>query len=69
MPLIEKNNKITSKQMSMKSEKFNLCGRDYYPPTVVVEYVFTESGFATSERRFDGTNGTEIMGRNPYYEL
>lgn len=22
--------------MSMKSEKSNLCGRDYYPPTLVV---------------------------------
>ena len=55
--------------MGMKSEKFNLCGRNYYSPTVVVEYVFTESGFAASDGRFDGTNGTEIMGRNPYYEL
>lgn len=61
--------KITSKQMSMKSEKSNLCGRDYYPPTLVVEYVFTESGFAASERRFDETNGTEIFDTDPYYEL
>lgn len=55
--------------MNMKSEKFNLCGRNYDSPTVVVECVFTESGFAASDRRFDGTNGTEIMGRNPYDEL
>lgn len=57
--------------MSMKSEKSNLCGRDYYPPTLVVEYVFTESGFATStsDRRFDRTNGTEIFYTDPYYEL
>ena len=55
--------------MSMKSEKSNLCGKDYCPPTLVVEYVFTESGFAASDGHFDGTNGTEIMGRNPYYEL
>ena len=55
--------------MSMKSEKFNLYGRDYYPPTLVVEYVFTESGFAASDRRFDGTNGTEICVTNDYYEL
>lgn len=32
--------------MNMKSEKFNLCGRNYYSPTLVVEYVLTESGFA-----------------------
>lgn len=56
--------------MNMKSEKFNLCGGgNYYSPTVVVEYVLTESGFAESDSRFDGTNGTEIMGRNPYDEL
>ena len=57
--------------MSMKSEKFNICWRDYYPPTLVVEYVFTESGFAASEseRRFDETNGTEIFDIDPYYEL
>lgn len=55
--------------MSMKSEKFNICGRNYYPPTLVVEYVFTESGFAASERRFDETNGTEIFYTDPYYEL
>lgn len=57
--------------MSMKSEKSNLCGRDYYPPTLVVEYVFTESGFATSTsyRRFDRTNGTEIFYTDPYDEL
>lgn len=60
--------------MSMKSEKFNLCGggKDYCPPTLVVEYVFTESGFATSSesgRRFDETNGTEIFDTDPYYEL
>ena len=55
--------------MNMKSEKFNLCGRNYYSPTVVVEYVFTESGFAASDRRFDGTNGTEIFDTDPYYEL
>lgn len=55
--------------MSMKSEKFNLCGRNYYSPTVVVEYVFTESGFAASDRRFDGTNGTEILSTNEYVEL
>lgn len=57
--------------MSMKSEKSNLCGRDYYPPTLVVEYVFTESGFATStsDRRYDRTNGTEIFYTDPYYEL
>ncbi len=57
--------------MSMKSEKSNLCGRDYYPPTLVVEYVFTESCFATStsDRRFDRTNGTEIFYTDPYDEL
>lgn len=58
--------------MSMKSEKFNLCGggKDYCPPTLVVEYVFTESGFATSDsRRYDRTNGTEIFYADPYYEL
>ncbi len=56
--------------MSMKSEKSNLCGRGYYPPTLVVEYVFTESGFATSDsRRYDRTNGTEIFYTDPYYEL
>lgn len=57
--------------MSMKSEKSNLCGRDYYPPTLVVEYVFTESGFATStsDSRHDRTNGTEIFYTDPYYEL
>lgn len=56
----------------MKTEKSDIrVGRNYYSPTVVVEYVFTESGFAASDEkdRFDGTNGTEIMGRNPYYEL
>lgn len=55
--------------MSMKSEKFNLCGKDYCPPTLVVEYVFTESGFATSDSRYDRTNGTEIFDTDPYYEL
>lgn len=57
--------------MSMKSEKFNCCGRNYYPPTLVVEYVFTESGFATStsDSRYDRTNGTEIFYADPYYEL
>lgn len=57
--------------MSMKSEKFNICGRNYYPPTLVVEYVFTESGFATStsDSRYDRTNGTEIFDIDPYYEL
>lgn len=57
--------------MSMKSEKFNLCGKDYCPPTLVVEYVFTESGFATSTSgsRFDRTDGTEIFYTDPYYEL
>lgn len=57
--------------MSMKSEKFNLCGggKDYCPPTLVVEYVFTESGFATSDSRYDRTNGTEIFCTDPYYEL
>ena len=55
--------------MNMKSEKFNLCGRNYDSPTVVVEYVFTESGFATSDSRFDGTDGTETLTTNPYYEL
>ena len=57
--------------MSMKSEKSNLCGRNYYPPTLVVEYVFTESGFATStsDSRYDRTNGTEIFYTDPYYEL
>lgn len=57
--------------MSMKSEKSNLCGRDYYPPTLVVEYVFTESGFATStsDSRYDRTSGTEIFYTDPYYEL
>lgn len=54
--------------MSMKSEKSNLCGRDYYPPTLVVEYVFTELGFA-SDSRFDRTNGTEIFYTGPYDEL
>ncbi len=56
--------------MSMKSEKSNLCGRDYYPPTLVVEYVFTESGFATStsDSRYDRTNGTEIFYIDPYDE-
>ena len=56
--------------MNMKSEKFNLCGGgNYYSPTVVVEYVLTESGFATSEIRFNETDGTEILTTNPYYEL
>ena len=57
--------------MSMKSEKFNLCGKDYCPPTLVVEYVFTESGFATStsDSRYDRTNGTEILSTNEYVEL
>ncbi len=57
--------------MIMKSEKFNLCGggKDYCPPTLVVEYVFTESGFATSDSRYDRTNGTEIFYTDPYYEL
>lgn len=56
--------------MIMKSEKFNLCGgKDYCPPTLVVEYVFTESGFATSDSRFDKTNGTEIFYTDPYDEL
>ncbi len=55
--------------MNMKSEKFNLCGRNYYSPTLVVEYVLTESGFATSDSRFDGTNGTEILSTNEYVEL
>lgn len=57
--------------MNMKSEKFNLCGgeKDYCPPTLVVEYVFTESGFATSDSRYDRTNGTEIFDTDPYYEL
>lgn len=57
--------------MSMKSEKSNLCGRDYCPPTLVVEYVFTESGFATStsDSRYDRTNGTEIFYTDPYDEL
>lgn len=57
--------------MSMKSEKSNLCGggKDYCPPTLVVEYVFTESGFATSDSRYDRTNGTEIFYTDPYYEL
>ena len=55
--------------MSMKSEKFNLCGKNYCPPTLVVEYVFTESGFATSDSRYDRTNGTEIFYTDPYYEL
>ena len=57
--------------MSMKSEKNNLCGggKDYCPPTLVVEYVFTESGFATSNSRYDRTNGTEIFYTDPYYEL
>ncbi len=55
--------------MSMKSEKFNLCGKDYCPPTLVVEYVFTESGFATSDSRYDRTNGTEIFYTDPYDEL
>ena len=54
----------------MKSEKFNLCGRNYCSPAVAVECVFTESGFAASDDdRFDGTNGTEVMGMNPYDEL
>ncbi len=58
--------------MSMKSEKSNLCGGgNYYPPTLVVEYVFTESGFATStsDSRYDRTNGTEIFYIDPYDEL
>lgn len=56
--------------MNMKSEKFNLCGGgNYYSPTVVVEYVLTESGFAESDSRFDGTDGTEILTTNEYYEL
>lgn len=55
--------------MNMKSEKFNLCGRNYDSPTVVVEYVLTESGFAASDDRYDGTNGTEICVTNDYYEL
>lgn len=56
--------------MSMKSEKFNLCGGgNYYSPTVVVEYVFTQLGFAASDDRFDENNGTEICSTNPYYEL
>ena len=57
--------------MSMKSEKFNLCGggKDYCPPTLVVEYVFTESGFATSDSRYDRTHGTEIFYTDPYDEL
>lgn len=55
--------------MNMKSEKFNLCGRNYDSPTVVVEYVLTESGFATSEIRFNETDGTEILSTNQYYEL
>ena len=55
--------------MNMKSEKFNLCGRNYDSPTVVVEYVLTESGFAESDSRYDGTNGTEICVTNQYYEL
>ena len=58
------------KKPSMKSEKFNLCGGgNYYSPTVVVEYVLTESGFATSEIRFNETDGTETLTTNPYYEL
>lgn len=55
--------------MNMKSEKFNLCGRNYDSPTVVVECVLTESGFAESDRRFDETDGTEILSTNQYYEL
>lgn len=55
--------------MNMKSEKFNLCGRNYDSPTVVVEYVLTESGFAESDSRFDGTNGTEKLTTNEYVEL
>ncbi len=55
--------------MNMRSEKFNLCGRNYCSPAVAAECVFTESGFAASDDRFDGTNGTEVMGMNPYDEL
>ena len=56
--------------MNMKSEKFNLCGGgNYYSPTVVVECVLTESGFAESDSRFDETDGTEILSTNEYYEL
>lgn len=56
--------------MSMKSEKFNLCGGgNYCSPTVVLEYVFIKSGFAASDDRYDGTNGTEICVTNDYYEL
>ena len=55
--------------MSMKSEKFNLCGGNYCSPTVVLEYVFIQSGFAESDSRFDGTDGTEILTTNEYYEL
>ena len=44
-------------------------GGNYYSPTVVVEYVLTESGFAESDSRFDGTDGTEILTTNEYYEL
>ena len=56
--------------MNMKSEKFNLCGGgNYYSPTVVVEYVLTESGFATSDIRFDGTDGTEKLTTNEYVVL
>ena len=55
----------------MKTEKFNLRGQNYCSPAIVVECVFTESGFAASDEkdRFDGTNGTEVMGMNPYDEL
>ena len=55
--------------MNIESEKFNLCGRNYYSPTVVVKYVFIESGFATSNIRFDETDGTEKLTTNPYDEL
>ena len=54
--------------MNMKSEKFSLRGRNYCSPAVVVECVFTESGFAASDR-FDGTNGTENMKMYQYDEL
>ena len=55
--------------MNMRSEKFNLWGRNYCSPKIAVESIFTESGFAASDDRFDGTNGTEVMGMNPYDEL